>query len=103
MGIGSAIAQGLVGRSGPNPITEVHRLGETDARVYLLAQQEPGHPPVAVGLLKVGEKRLFVYDSSNKTHEIVPLCVLDFYVCESEQRKGYGKQLFDCMLKWRCL
>ena len=53
MGIGSAIAQGLVGRSGPNPITEVHRLGETDARVYLLAQQEPGHPPVAVGLLKV--------------------------------------------------
>lgn len=51
-----------------------------------------------VGMLKVGEKRLFVYDSRGENHEMMPLCVLDFYVVESEQRKGYGKSLFDCML-----
>jgi len=99
MGIGSAIAQGLVGRSGPNPITEVHRLGETDARVYLLAQQEPGHPPVAVGLLKVGKKNLFHFDTSGRTTELRDqMCVLDFYVHEDWQRGGFGKMLFEAML-----
>lgn len=33
-------------------------------------------------------------------HEISPLCVLDFYVHESQQRGGYGKTIFDFMLKF---
>lgn len=49
-------------------------------------------------MLKVGEKKLFVYDSRGQNHEMSPLCVLDFYVCEEQQRKGYGKSLFDMML-----
>ena len=32
-------------------------------------------------------------------HEVSPLCVLDFYVHESKQRCGYGKALFEAMLK----
>ncbi|CAG8708614.1 1219_t:CDS:2, partial [Acaulospora morrowiae] len=32
-------------------------------------------------------------------HEIEPLCVLDFYVHESRQRSGHGKQLFEFMLE----
>jgi alpha-tubulin N-acetyltransferase 1 len=52
-----------------------------------------------VGLLKVGEKNLFIHDYLGRTHEMSPLCVLDFFVSETEQRKGYGKQLFDCMLR----
>ncbi len=31
--------------------------------------------------------------------EIAPLCVLDFYVVESKQRSGIGKQLFEYMLQ----
>jgi hypothetical protein len=49
-------------------------------------------------MLKVGEKKLFVYDSKGENHEMMPLCVLDFYVSETEQRKGYGKTIFDMML-----
>jgi len=100
MGVGSAIAQGLVGRGGPSPITEVHRLSETDARVYILAQQEPGYPPVAVGLLKVGRKNLFHFDSQGRTRELRDQpCVLDFYVHEDWQRGGFGKMLFEAMLQ----
>ena len=51
-----------------------------------------------VGHLKVGEKHLFVYDAQGRNHEINALCVLDFYVHESQQRKGFGKNLFDMML-----
>ena len=52
-----------------------------------------------VGLLKVGEKNLFIHDYLGRTHEMFPLCVLDFFVSETEQRKGYGKRLFDFMLR----
>ena len=52
-----------------------------------------------IGLLKVGEKRLFVYDMHGENHEMTPLCILDFYITEVNQRKGYGRMLFDCMLR----
>lgn len=32
-------------------------------------------------------------------HEVEPLCVLDFYVHESRQRTGCGKNLFEAMLE----
>lgn len=46
----------------------------------------------------MGEKNLFIHDYLGRTHEMSPLCVLDFFVNEHEQRKGYGKRLFDYML-----
>ncbi|KAJ3272107.1 Alpha-tubulin N-acetyltransferase 1 [Terramyces sp. JEL0728] len=46
-----------------------------------------------VGMLKVGTKNLFVVDSNNRHIEISPLCVLDFYIDEKLQRRGYGKRL----------
>ena len=52
-----------------------------------------------LGMLKVGMKRLFVYDRHSQQWEMEPLCVLDFYVHESHQRMGYGKKLFAFMLK----
>ncbi len=52
-----------------------------------------------IGFLKVGAKHLYVHDSHGQVHERTPLCVLDFYVHESKQRSGYGKQLFDVMLE----
>lgn len=54
-----------------------------------------------VGLLKVGRKRLFVYDLQGNQHELMPLCLLDFFIYTTEQRKGHGKHLFDFMLKVR--
>lgn len=50
------------------------------------------------GLLKVGKKLLYVFDDEGETHTVNAPCVLDFYVHESRQRFGLGKQLFDHML-----
>lgn len=55
-----------------------------------------------VGLLRVGKKVLFIYDSKGNQHELTPLCVLDFYIHTTQQRKGYGKKLFDTMLNVFC-
>ena len=51
-----------------------------------------------IGMLKVGEKKLFIRDDVGSMREVAPLCVLDFYVDESVQRSGYGKALFERML-----
>jgi alpha-tubulin N-acetyltransferase 1 len=50
-----------------------------------------------VGLLKIGKKTLFVHDQNGHHHEMLPLCVLDFFT--AQQRKGYGRKIFDFMLK----
>ena len=34
-------------------------------------------------------------DNGGRLHEVEPVCILDFYVHESQQRKGYGKVLFE--------
>ncbi|KAG9319235.1 hypothetical protein KVV02_008076 [Mortierella alpina] len=51
------------------------------------------------GMLKMGEKKLFIVDKLGTLHEQEVCCVLDFYVDESCQRRGFGKLLFDYMLK----
>ncbi|KAF9914295.1 Alpha-tubulin N-acetyltransferase 1 [Lobosporangium transversale] len=51
------------------------------------------------GMLKMGEKKLFIVDKFGTMHEQVVCCVLDFYVDASCQRRGFGKLLFDYMLK----
>uniref|UniRef100_A0A1I8FUH9 N-acetyltransferase domain-containing protein n=1 Tax=Macrostomum lignano TaxID=282301 RepID=A0A1I8FUH9_9PLAT len=40
-----------------------------------------------VGILKMGRKKLFVYDMLGKQHEMEPLCVLDFYVHDRNRWK----------------
>jgi len=51
------------------------------------------------GFIKIGHKPLFVMDLNGNQLEVNPLCVLDFYVLEDYQRCGYGKKLFEYMLK----
>lgn len=96
MGKRSQIAQGL-----KKPVT----LGtpyQSGQRIYLLADAR-----TALGILKVGTKRLFVTppasskqsDSRENLIEINPVCALDFYVHESCQRGGFGRKLFDTMLQ----
>ncbi|KAM4641113.1 alpha-tubulin N-acetyltransferase 1 isoform 2-T2 [Discoglossus pictus] len=52
-----------------------------------------------IGFLKVGYKKLFVLDHKGSHVEAEPLCILDFYVHESLQRHGFGKELFTSMLR----
>ncbi|CAE8583199.1 unnamed protein product, partial [Polarella glacialis] len=104
LGKNSAIAQGL-----KKPVTHgtQHLCGQ---RIYLLADGR-----AALGLLKVGTKRLFVApppmlsmqqartgggrsDVQDALREINPMCALDFYVHETCQRHGYGRLIFDAML-----
>lgn len=67
--------------------------------MYLLIEPDANRGKGSiVGLLKMGWKKLYVFDAAGLVHEKDSLCVLDFYVHESRQRKGYGKKLFEFML-----
>ncbi len=51
---------------------------------------------VVFGGLKVGTKRLWVWPPGERAQtEVQATCVLDFYVHESIQRHGVGRQLFE--------
>ena len=88
MGELSARAQNL-----PNIITSTSRFFPSNHRLYLKADKNR-----VIGYVKVGPKKLFVRDRFFNYHERTTLCVLDFYVYDSAQRHGIGKQLFDFML-----
>lgn len=104
MGQRSKRAQGL-----SRPITTWSQVLCSDHRLYLSvgAPEERGGLPTLRGLLRVGERSLFVRRDMNSSTsnqvgagytQISPTCVLDFYVHESCQRKGDGRKLFDAML-----
>lgn len=89
VGEASALAQSLNA-----PVTTTQKLLSSDHAVYVVKDSES-----IVGILKVGRKKLFIIDERGKLHEDNPLCVLDFYVHESRQRMGFGKELFEALLK----
>ncbi|GAX81232.1 hypothetical protein CEUSTIGMA_g8664.t1 [Chlamydomonas eustigma] len=94
LGKRSAAAQGLGA-----PITDVYRLQGTDQRLYMYASRGPGSTTIVLGGIKMGKKKLFIRKPENAVlHELEPLCVLDFYVHESCQRQGVGRQLFEAVL-----
>jgi len=92
VGKASAVAQTL-----HTVITSSEKLrsGGDEQLVYFLCDFNTNE---VVGLLKIGRRKLFVYDQQGVQHELTPLCILDFYVHESRQRVGCGKVLFDAML-----
>uniref|UniRef100_A0A8D0LAL2 Alpha-tubulin N-acetyltransferase 1 n=1 Tax=Sphenodon punctatus TaxID=8508 RepID=A0A8D0LAL2_SPHPU len=96
MGKASAKAQNL-----PAPITSASRMQTNRHVLYILKDNElkPTGKGVVIGFLKVGYKKLFVLDRHGAHNEVEPLCLLDFYVHESLQRHGYGKELFEHMLQ----
>ncbi|XP_077986082.1 uncharacterized protein LOC144440569 [Glandiceps talaboti] len=95
MGRASAKAQGLRA-----PITSASKLRVSNHHLYVMKLAEANRGLGAViGILKVGRKRLFILNIHGEQTEMEPLCVLDFYVHESCQRKGYGKRLFEHMLR----
>jgi len=96
MGEASAKAQGL-----KNPITSGSKMLNVENQTVYLLVDKFGNNGLGsvVGLLKMGRKKLFLLDEVGKPHEMVPLCVLDFYIVESRQRSGCGKRLFEFMIR----
>lgn len=95
LGWASAKAQGL-----KQPITSGPKFRMSEHILYILV--DPGNCDgrgSVVGLLKIGRKKLFMWDLAGYQHEVEPLCILDFYIHESKQRTGWGKKLFEYMLK----
>ena len=90
MGEASSKAQEL-----PTTITTAEKFFSSNHRIFIKADKNK-----VLGFIKVGNKKLFLRDRSFNYHEVIPLCVLDFYVHESTQRKGIGKQLFDYMISF---
>lgn len=68
-------------------------LAQSDNKLYFKAIGRK-----VVGFLKTGYRNLFYTSPIGRIVEMRPLCVLDFYVHESVQRNGYGKELFERML-----
>ncbi|CAF3462746.1 unnamed protein product, partial [Rotaria sp. Silwood2] len=69
MGEASYKAQGL-----PGPVTTARKFRITDHRLYLVKNStDNNNLGSVVGLLKVGTKHLFVYDSHGQVHERTPL------------------------------
>lgn len=90
MGEASSIAQNL-----STIITSADKFFSSNHRIFMKAEGNR-----TLGFLKVGYKKLFLRDRNYNYHETNSLCVLDFYVHESVQRRGIGKQLFDYMLEF---
>ena len=90
MGEASSKAQGL-----QTTITSADKFFSSNHRIFIKADKNK-----VLGFIKVGNKKLFLRDRNYNYHEVFPLCVLDFYVHESTQRRGIGKQLFDYMIKF---
>jgi len=49
--------------------------------------------------LKMGWKKLPIYNKQDTWSETLVYCMLDFYNYESKQRQGYGKRLIEYMLR----
>ncbi|XP_055915726.1 alpha-tubulin N-acetyltransferase 1 isoform X1 [Eupeodes corollae] len=81
-------------------VTTSQRLRMSDnQKIYLLADVGAGHNGAVIGLLKVGTKSLYLFDESGETKKVDDApCILDFYIHESRQRAGLGKDLFEAML-----
>lgn len=58
-----------------------------------------GFSGCVTGLLKIGTKNLYVFDENGDTKMVPAMCVLDFYIHESRQRAGLGKEMFEVMLE----
>ncbi len=70
-------------------ITTAQRLHSSDHRLYILSEHD-----ALLGIIKIGRKKLFLVDQQERLREFQPPCVLDFYIHESCQRQGFGKELF---------
>ena len=77
-------------------ITTTNRFFPSDQCLIIKADKNK-----VLGYIKVGPKRLFLRDRICNYHERKTLCVLDFYIYDTEQRTGLGREIFDFMLNYK--
>ncbi|CEF70021.1 Alpha-tubulin N-acetyltransferase 1 [Strongyloides ratti] len=98
MGILSMNAQGL-----RRVLTSYQKIIDTEEEqtLYVMWKKNPDNEKhsIVVGILKVGRKKLYLLDDKLQRYEVTPLCILDFYVHNTLQRKGNGHKIFEEMLK----
>ncbi|XP_050435795.1 alpha-tubulin N-acetyltransferase 1-like isoform X2 [Adelges cooleyi] len=94
VGLASGIAQDL-----KMPITSAEKLRRSDHTLYLMTEITSEGHLVVVGLLKMGWKKLYLFDRKGKRTEAMVYCLLDFYIHETRQRHGYGITLLNHMLR----
>lgn len=94
IGEASSVAQEL-----KSPITSAEKLKSSNHTLYLMTERTPHGHFVVVGLIKMGWKKLYVHDQNGSPTEATVFCLLDFYISETRQRRGYGIKLMDYMLK----
>lgn len=94
MGKASAVAQEL-----KLPVTSADKLANSDHILYMMTEHDKPEHFSVVGILKMGWKKLYLYNKEGSRSEAMVYCLLDFYIHESKQRKGYGKRLIECMLQ----
>ena len=94
LGERSGVAQILNG-----PITSAKKLVQNPDQVLFLARERVNGR--AVGYIKFGPKDLFFYTKSGVVKSMRgQVCLLDFYVDDSMQRRGLGRILFDEMIRY---
>ena len=89
MGRESSRAQGL----GSIITTSIKFFSSSDNKLYIKTDGRQ-----VLGFLKTGYRKLFYTNEIGKIVEMTPLCLLDFYVHESCQRSGFGKELYEFMI-----
>ena len=90
MGLASSQSQKL-----STIITTSQKFFTSNDRIVIKASKNQ-----VLGFLKVGTQKLYVRDKYYNYHNVAPLCVIDFYVYESCQRKGIGRELFEYMINF---
>lgn len=94
IGEASGVAQQL-----KSPITSAEKLKCSNHTLYLMTERTPRGHFIVVGLMKVGWKKLYVHDRNGSPNEAMVFCLLDFYISETRQRRGYGIKLMGYVLK----
>ena len=77
-------------------ITTTNRFFPSDQCLIIKADKNK-----VLGYIKVGPKKLFLRDRICNYHERKTLCVLDFYIYDTEQRTGIDREIFDFMLNYK--
>ena len=91
--IGSASSQA---QNLSHTITTFNSFASGDNTMYILFDDT--HTRV-LGFVKIGPRHLFLWDHFGVQHEMQPICLLDFFTFQTEQRKGYGRKMIDRVLR----
>ena len=70
-------------------VTTSNRFFSSNNRLYIKCKGN-----IVIGFIKVGLKNLFLRKEEDEFDDYSVLCVLDFFVHETIQRKGFGKVNF---------